>query len=145
MWRDFNLDVVLLVQCCYTLDRKVENCSGELEHPTVTSLFSLPTVNIEHLPLTVDLNLPAYGNLKTMLPVRYSLHNRTGYPQELEVSMEASDSFMFSGNKQVCFSMRISLFRWYTGITFIYINSYFKSQFSFQYYQFKSVFHSICC
>jgi hypothetical protein len=76
----------------------------------VTSLFSLPTVTIEHIPLSVELKLPAYGSMKCLLPVCYVLHNRTGYPQEVEVNMEASDSFMFSGNKQVCIEMTVHIF-----------------------------------
>lgn len=67
----------------------------------MTSLFSLPTVTVEHIPLSVELSLPAFGHMKRLLPVSYVLHNRTGYPQEIEVNMEASEAFMFSGNKQV--------------------------------------------
>lgn len=78
---------------------------GVLDHPSVTTLFSLPTVTIEHIPLSVELRLPAYGNMKCLLPICYMIHNRTGYPQEVEVNMEASDSFMFSGNKQVHFRL----------------------------------------
>ncbi|XP_052268585.1 trafficking protein particle complex subunit 11-like isoform X2 [Dreissena polymorpha] len=91
----------------YVLHWKRRHVDGPdtLEHPTVTTLFSLPTVSMEHIPLSVDLQLPAYGNMKCLLPVRYLIHNRTGYPQEIEISMEASESFMFSGNKQIHFRL----------------------------------------
>ena len=57
-------------------------------------------VNIVHIPVSVELKLPAYGSVKTLLPICYVIYNRTPFPQEVEVTMEASDSFMFSGNKQ---------------------------------------------
>lgn len=83
--------------------RHKDESVGVLDHPAVTTLFSLPTVTIEHVPLSVELRLPAYGSMKCLLPICYRILNRTGYPQEVEVNMEASDSFMFSGNKQVHF------------------------------------------
>lgn len=58
-------------------------------------------VNIAHIPVSVELKLPAYGSVKTLLSICYIIYNRTPFPQEIEVNMEASDSFMFAGNKQV--------------------------------------------
>ncbi|KAK3084752.1 hypothetical protein FSP39_018278 [Pinctada imbricata] len=71
--------------------------------PYVSTTFPLPTVTMEYIPLSVDLKLPAYGSVKTLLPLCYVIHNRTPYPQEMEVTMEANDNFMFSGNKQFHF------------------------------------------
>ncbi|XP_025086483.1 trafficking protein particle complex subunit 11-like isoform X1 [Pomacea canaliculata] len=71
--------------------------------PYVTSTFSLPVVNIEHIPIAVHLQLPAFGRVKTLLPLTYTIRNRTPYVQELEVNMESTDNFMFSGNKQTRF------------------------------------------
>lgn len=76
---------------------------GGIDLPFVATVFPLPVVNIEHIPISVDLRLPAYGSVKQLLPLCYVIHNRTSYPQELEVSMEPNDSFMFSGNKQIHF------------------------------------------
>ena len=61
----------------------------------------LPTVNIEYIPITVQVDLPAFGRVKTLLPLSYSVRNRTPYVQEVQISMESTDNFMFSGNKQV--------------------------------------------
>ena len=69
--------------------------------PFVNTSFPLPLVNTEHVPISIELKLPAFGRVKDLLPICYVIHNRTPYPQEMEVAMEANDSFMFSGNKQV--------------------------------------------
>ncbi|XP_069136567.1 trafficking protein particle complex subunit 11-like [Argopecten irradians] len=71
--------------------------------PFVTTSFPLPIVTTEHIPISMDLRLPAYGSVKNLLPLSYIINNRTPYPQEMEVTMEANDSFMFSGNKQFHF------------------------------------------
>lgn len=81
--------------------RKTEDSTEE--QTFVTTLFSLPMVNIVHIPVSVELKLPAFGSVKTLLSICYIIHNRTPFPQEVEITMEASDSFMFSGNKQVHF------------------------------------------
>ncbi len=47
------------------------------------------------------LELPSFGRVRESLPVRYHLENRTGLVQEVEISVEPSDAFMFSGLKQV--------------------------------------------
>lgn len=39
--------------------------------------------------------------MRESLAVRYHLENRTGLVQDVEVSVEPSDAFMFSGLKQV--------------------------------------------
>lgn len=69
--------------------------------PYVSTTFTLPALNVECIPVSIGLNLPAYGNVKTLLPLIYEVHNKTSFMQELEAVMEPSDSFMFSGNKQV--------------------------------------------
>lgn len=69
--------------------------------PYVDTIFPLPSVDTEFIPLSVDLRLPAFGGVKSLLPLSYIFQNRTPYPQELEVAMDTNDCFMFSGNKQV--------------------------------------------
>ncbi len=71
--------------------------------PYVVTKVSLPTVSVEHIPLYVDVDMPAHGNVRTKLPVTYNIYNRTPYSQELEINMETSDVFMFSGHKQVIY------------------------------------------
>lgn len=63
--------------------------------------MSLPTVTVEHQPLYVECELPAYGHVHKPLDVAYTLYNRTGYVQEFEASMDSCDAFAFSGHKQV--------------------------------------------
>lgn len=51
------------------------------------------------LPLSLD--LPSFGRVRESLPVRYHLQNKTDLVQDVEISVEPSDAFMFSGLKQV--------------------------------------------
>lgn len=46
-------------------------------------------------------DLPSFGRVRESLPVRYHLQNKTDLVQDVEVSVEPSDAFMFSGLKQV--------------------------------------------
>jgi hypothetical protein len=66
-----------------------------------SSSVTLPTVRVESTPLYVEMNLPAHGWVRTPMAVSYHIHNYTAYLLELELSMEASDAFMFAGHKQV--------------------------------------------
>lgn len=68
------------------------------EDPTEGELFS----NQEDRVLPAD--LPSFGRVRESLPVRYHLQNKTNLVQDLEVSVEPSDAFMFSGLKQVQFA-----------------------------------------
>lgn len=68
------------------------------EDPTEIELFS----NQEGRVLPAD--LPSFGRVRESLPVRYHLQNKTNLVQDLEVSVEPSDAFMFSGLKQVPFT-----------------------------------------
>ena len=67
---------------------------------------------MELVPIYVDLIAPAHGNVRSLFPVTYDIYNRTPYSQEVEVTMEASDAFMFSGNKQVPGSFHTKLLDW---------------------------------
>ena len=46
-------------------------------------------------------DLPAYGCVQMPLNVSYLVRNRTFQVQEVEVTVEPSDAFMYSGHKQV--------------------------------------------
>lgn len=46
-------------------------------------------------------DLPSFGRVRESLPVRYHLQNKTDLVQDVEISVEPSDAFMFSGLKQV--------------------------------------------
>ena len=46
-------------------------------------------------------DLPSFGRVRESLPVQYHIENRTGLVQDVEITVEPSDAFMFSGLKQV--------------------------------------------
>lgn len=50
-------------------------------------------------PFSAD--LPSFGRVRESLPVKYHLQNKTDLVQDVEISVEPSDAFMFSGLKQV--------------------------------------------
>lgn len=51
------------------------------------------------MPFFAD--LPSFGRVRESLSVRYHIQNRTALVQEVEMAVEPSDAFMFSGLKQV--------------------------------------------
>ena len=77
--------------------------SAEGNTPFVSSVVVLPNISVRHVPLYVDADFPAYGHVRSKLPIVYNIYNRTAFSQEVEVSIEASDAFMFAGHKQVCY------------------------------------------
>lgn len=48
-----------------------------------------------------SVDLPSFGRVRESLPVKYHLQNKTDFVQDVEISVEPSDAFMFSGLKQV--------------------------------------------
>ena len=56
-----------------------------------------------HLPCTHThthmSDIPASGQLREVLPVSYTVHNKTDLIQEFEVKMGANDVFMYSGEQ----------------------------------------------
>ncbi|XP_077103584.1 trafficking protein particle complex subunit 11 [Siphateles boraxobius] len=75
--------------------------SASAETSMVRTIITLPHVMVENIPLYVHAELPSFGCVRESLPVRYHLENRTGLVQDVEISVEPSDAFMFSGLKQV--------------------------------------------
>ncbi|XP_055034495.2 trafficking protein particle complex subunit 11 isoform X2 [Misgurnus anguillicaudatus] len=75
--------------------------SALAETSVVRTIIILPHVMVENIPLYVHAELPSFGRVRESLPVRYHLENRTGLVQDVEISVEPSDAFMFSGLKQV--------------------------------------------
>lgn len=47
------------------------------------------------------LDLPSFGRVRESLPVKFHLLNKTNLVQDVEITVEPSDAFMFSGLKQV--------------------------------------------
>lgn len=75
--------------------------SALAETSVVRTIIILPHVMVENIPLYVHAGVPSFGRVRESLPVRYHLENRTGLVQDVEISVEPSDAFMFSGLKQV--------------------------------------------
>ncbi|KAJ8416548.1 hypothetical protein AAFF_G00358360 [Aldrovandia affinis] len=69
--------------------------------PVIHTVVTLPHVIVESIPLYVHAELPSFGRVRESLPVKYHIQNRTGLVQDVEMSVEPSDAFMFSGLKQV--------------------------------------------
>ena len=68
---------------------------------SVSTSHTLPPLTIDHAPLSVKLDQPAFGNIRQLYAISYTLYNKTSYSQDIEVTMETSDAFMFMGHKQV--------------------------------------------
>lgn len=56
---------------------------------------------ISTIHLCMFSDLPSFGRVRESLSVRYHIQNRTALVQEVEMAVEPSDAFMFSGLKQV--------------------------------------------
>lgn len=56
---------------------------------------------VDWVPLDVKIKLPAYGLVRTPLLTTYELYNRSSQLIQLDVSLDASEAFMFAGYKQV--------------------------------------------
>uniref|UniRef100_A0A8C2WVK6 Trafficking protein particle complex subunit 11 n=1 Tax=Cyclopterus lumpus TaxID=8103 RepID=A0A8C2WVK6_CYCLU len=69
--------------------------------PLIQTVVTLPHVILESVPLYIHAELPSYGRVRESLSVRYHIENRTSLVQEVEMAVEPSDAFMFSGLKQV--------------------------------------------
>ncbi|XP_014447878.1 trafficking protein particle complex subunit 11 isoform X3 [Tupaia chinensis] len=69
--------------------------------PVISTVITLPHVIVENIPLHVNADLPSFGRVRESLPVRYHLQNKTNLVQDVEISVEPSDAFMFSGLKQI--------------------------------------------
>lgn len=49
----------------------------------------------------VEMTLPAHGWVRKPMTVEYRLYNNTSTLLELDLVMDASDAFIFAGQKQV--------------------------------------------
>uniref|UniRef100_A0A915JP50 Trafficking protein particle complex subunit 11 n=1 Tax=Romanomermis culicivorax TaxID=13658 RepID=A0A915JP50_ROMCU len=67
----------------------------------VDTVIDLPPFPVEHCPILVGNQTPAYCFVRKMFRTDYQIFNLTENLIELNLSMESSDFFMFSGEKQV--------------------------------------------
>lgn len=79
--------------------------SATEKFPVVVTELTFPSVTVESVPFTIQTDLPAYGCVQMPLFVSYLVHNRTLQVQEVDVTVEPSDAFMYSGHKQIQFRL----------------------------------------
>uniref|UniRef100_A0A2D4J4X0 Trafficking protein particle complex subunit 11 n=1 Tax=Micrurus lemniscatus lemniscatus TaxID=129467 RepID=A0A2D4J4X0_MICLE len=84
---------------CYVISWKRSSAVENI--PVVNTLITLPHVITESIPLHVNTDLPSFGRVRESLPVKFHLQNKTNLVQDVEVTVEPSDAFMFSGLKQI--------------------------------------------
>ncbi|XP_028400587.1 trafficking protein particle complex subunit 11-like [Dendronephthya gigantea] len=75
------------------------------ELPSVVTDIDLPSTSIEKVPLSIHTDVPPYGTVRTALPLSYTLFNKTATVQEIEAKVEQSEHFMFTGSKEIHFSI----------------------------------------
>ncbi|KAF3837743.1 hypothetical protein F7725_009511 [Dissostichus mawsoni] len=75
--------------------------SSGVDSPLIQTTVTLSHVILETVPLYIHADLPSFGRVRESLSVRYHIENRTSLVQEVEMAVEPSDAFMFSGLKQV--------------------------------------------
>lgn len=71
-----------------------------LQHTGYSTGVMLVGLLLVHV-FVVGADLPSFGRVRESLSIRYHIENRTGVVQEVEMTVEPSDAFMFSGLKQV--------------------------------------------
>ena len=72
---------------------------------STTSTFELSNVKVCLSSLFAMATMPAFGTVRTPLTLSYSVYNRTDKVQEYSLSIEPSEAFMMSGNKQLHFKI----------------------------------------
>lgn len=82
----------------YTVKWKRGNDENALE---TSSSVTLAPLWVEDAIIGLEAKLPAHGWLRTPLLVSYFIRNHSDYMITLRLTMEASDAFMFAGQKQV--------------------------------------------
>uniref|UniRef100_T1IXF1 Trafficking protein particle complex subunit 11 n=1 Tax=Strigamia maritima TaxID=126957 RepID=T1IXF1_STRMM len=69
--------------------------------PPVETVINLPEITVTDPAFYIDVSLPANGIMRTPLMATYTIYNYTKSVCEFFLIMEASDAFMFSGQKQL--------------------------------------------
>jgi len=63
--------------------------------------FELQTIHVADTFLSLTCKMPGFGVLRSPVTIQYIMLNKTAFIQEYSLIMEPSDSFMFSGPKQL--------------------------------------------
>ena len=64
-------------------------------------VVELPSVSIVNIPVSVQLDIPSVISVQSSATVVYTIHNRSDSLQDVDVTVESSDAFMFAGHRQV--------------------------------------------
>ncbi|CAN7985414.1 unnamed protein product [Ixodes hexagonus] len=91
------------VDCASSLGKYTLQWKREQSPAVASQAVSLPCVEVQGCPLLLELQAPAHGSVRTPLTVSYLVHNRTLLVQDIELVMDSSDAFMYSGNKLLHF------------------------------------------
>lgn len=94
------LDVQELVVGKYTLKWCREGNETQ-SHLASTTSFELPTIPVHLSSIFVSCDHPAFGIARSPFTLTYNLFNRTEKVQEYTLTIETSEAFMMSGNKQL--------------------------------------------
>ncbi|KAG8179574.1 hypothetical protein JTE90_016141 [Oedothorax gibbosus] len=70
---------------------------------SVETNVAMPTMEVLHPPIFVELETPSHGAVRHLMTVTYTIHNRTSMVQDMKLVFDSSDAFMYSGNKQIHF------------------------------------------
>ncbi|XP_045777774.1 trafficking protein particle complex subunit 11 [Maniola jurtina] len=76
--------------------RRKDNTSGHC----VMSSSALPGIAIEDCPISIEVNYPEVVELMTSVPLKCRLRGRTNVPIRLCLSVEGTDTYIFSGYKK---------------------------------------------
>lgn len=68
---------------------------------STTTNFTVQGLPCESIPLGLKMTVPAHGFVRTPMVISYHLINNSQELINLDVAMESSESFMFSGYKEV--------------------------------------------
>ncbi|CAG9819021.1 unnamed protein product [Phaedon cochleariae] len=72
---------------------------------TTSTNLHITGLSCDWIPLGIKLRVPAHGFVRTPMILSYLIENRSTDLIQLEVSMEASEAFMFAGYKQFVISI----------------------------------------
>ena len=67
----------------------------------MSTVSPAPALQVRPCPLLVTADLPAHGVARTPLTVRYTVTNSSRHVYSLMMHMDASEGFIFAGNKRV--------------------------------------------
>ncbi|XP_044015517.1 trafficking protein particle complex subunit 11 isoform X2 [Aphidius gifuensis] len=91
----------------YTIKWQRNNNNNDINDIIETSTsVTLAPLWVEDVVVGIDANIPAHGFVRTPLCITYIIKNHSDLLFTLRLTMEASDAFMFAGQKQIDICIR---------------------------------------